>query len=470
MSAAVPNAPIRRDPNALPPPKWWGKYVLEGNPPQRRFVFQWKAIIAAIGCAAVAFYLSAVTALWGYYSMKRAIPGVHWVDVAVPSRFSHVQDAIGTFYLGQAKEALKKGDIVRAVVTARASLVKSPSNLDARFFLADTWYGVGRPDEAVRTLRDGIKFNAKDTRLQTAFVNLCLTTNHYAVLLAALRTDFPAQGVRLLDGSNRAMQLAEVRAVMETAGPAEADRAAVAYPGLAEEPLAAPLLAQIYSAVGRKQQAFELLKSARARTPNDANIEDAYIEIALALGNSDEARKASEHFYTAFPDLLGPKLRFLEAHGSRQGADEKPWTSVAMIILAEYRHKPDALAQLGSLAASKGWTDLTFLLYENSLQENLTGFPFATYYAASLVKAGDLKTADAVLRELSIRNGAQMASASYLVAMVDWGTGRESEASQIVQQLHRETADDPFRRRKIEDVFRTFGYPKVADQLVAGGS
>jgi hypothetical protein len=54
--------------------------------------------------------------------------------------------------------------------------------------------------------------------------------------------------------------------------------------------------------------------------------------------------------------------------------------------------------------------------------------------------------------------------------MIDWGTGRESEANQIVQQLRRETADDPLRRRKIEGVFRSFGFPKVADQLAAGGS
>lgn len=470
MSSPDSNPPIRQDPTALPPPKWWGRYVLEGEPPQRRFVFKWGAIIGAIGCVSAAFYLSAVTALWGYYSLKRAIPGVHWVDIAVPSRFSHVQDAISSFYLGQAKEAWEKKDIVRAVVTARAALVKSPGNLEARFFLADCWSQVGRREEAVRTLRDGIRFSAKDPRLQVALVNLCLATNHYSVLLAAIRTDFPAQGVRLIDGSNRSMQLAEVRAVMETSGAAEADRTAAGYPGLSSDPLAAPLLAHIYSEAGRKDQAFELLRGARARTPSDARIEDAYIEIALARGMTDEARSESERFVSAFPSLLGAKLRFLEAHGSRQGADEKPWTTVAMLILVEYHHKPEALAQLGSLAASNGWTDLAYLLYENALQENLAGFPFATYYAASLVKAGDLKSADAVVRELSLRNGAQMAAASYLAAMVDWGNGRESEASQIVQQIHRETADDPYRRRVIEGVFRNFGYPKVADQLVAGGS
>ncbi len=141
-----------------------------------------------------------------------------------------------------------------------------------------------------------------------------------------------------------------------------------------------------------------------------------------------------------------------------------------MEILAQDRHDPASLAKLGSLAGSKGWTDLAFLLYENSLQENLIGFPFAIYYAASLIKAGDLAGADSVLRELSIRNGPQTASAAYLTVMVDWGTGRESEAMQIIQQLRRETADDPHRRLTIVGLLRSFGYQKVADELAKGSS
>src|SRR5208282_1690390 len=203
MNPQDPNPAIRIDPAALPQPRWWGRYILEGDPPQRRFVFKWGPILAMIACLALAFYLSAVTALWGYYSLKRGIPGVSWVDIAVPSRFSHVQDAIGSFYLAEARKEWATKDYVTAVVTARAAVIKSPGNLDARFFLADCWRLAGRYDEAVRTLRAGIAYNASDPRLQEALVEICLITNHFTDLLAVLRTDFPAKGVRLLDGSNR---------------------------------------------------------------------------------------------------------------------------------------------------------------------------------------------------------------------------------------------------------------------------
>jgi tetratricopeptide (TPR) repeat protein len=462
--------PIRMDPTALPSPKWWGRYVLEGEPPQRHFVIAWGPIIVAIGCASLACYLSAVTALWGYYSVHRGIPGVHWVDVALPPRFSHVQDAIGTFYLGKAKEAWAKKDYSRGLVTARAAIVKSPGNLGARFFLADCWRQAGRYDEAIRTLRDGIAYSASDTRLQVALVETCLVANRYADLLDVLRSDLPSKGVRLLDGSNRDMQLVEVRAVLEVSGAAKADQAAAAHPGLVDDPSAAPILARIDREMGRKDQALEHLRIARDRAPKDAAIQDEYIETALDLDKTEIARTASEQFFATFPGLLAAQLKFLEAHGSRQGRDEVPWTEVCLRFLAQHRHEPEALSQLGSLAASKGWTDLTFLLYENSLEENLTGFPFATYYVASLVKAGDFQAADSALRELSIRNGVQMQAASYIAVMVDWGIGRESEAMQIVQQLRRETADDPHRRRTLENVFRTFGFPKVAEQMAAGGS
>jgi tetratricopeptide (TPR) repeat protein len=222
--------------------------------------------------------------------------------------------------------------------------------------------------------------------------------------------------------------------------------------------------------MGRKDQALERLRAARERAPKDAALQDAYIETALAMGKADDARAASEQFYAEFPGLIAAQLRFLEAHGSRQGQDENPWTIVTMRFLALHRREPEALSRLGSVAASKGWPDVAFLLYENSLTENLTGFPFATYYVASLVKTGDFQGADAALRELSIRNGTQVQAVSYLTAMVDLGTGRESEAMQIILQLRRETADDPQRRRMIEDVLRSFGFPKAADQLVAGGA
>jgi len=468
---STPTSPsIRHDPTALPLPKWWGCYVLEGNPPQRRFVFRWGSILGAIGAVGLVFYLSAVTALWSYYSFKRAIPDVHWIDIAVPSRFSHVQQAISRFYLNQAKEAWTKRDVVRSVVTARASLAKAPGNLEARLFLAECWREAGRYDEAVQTLRQGIPYNAVDPRLQNALVNLCLTSSHYADLIAVLHSDFPAQGVRLLEGPNRAIQLADVRAILETSGAAEASTAVASHPGLADQPEAAALIARIDSETGRKDQALELLRAAHLRALDDVGLQAAYISTALEMGKTDEARTASEKFIKAFPTLLTAQLAFLSAHASRQGVDEKPWTEITLLILAENWHKPEALAELASVAASSGWTDVTFLLYENSLEENLTGFPFAIYYAASLVKVGDLTGADAVLRELSIRNGGQLNSAAYLTAMVDWGTGRESEALQVIQRLRRETADDLRRRRIMAGVFRSFGYPKVAEQLEAKGS
>ncbi len=470
MSPLESDSSARLDPYAVPPPKWWGRYVIEGHPPQRRFVLKWKPIATVVISLLLVCYLSAVSALWSYYSIHRNIPNVHWVDVAIPTRFSHVQDAVGAFYLTQAKEAWARKDFGRGIVTAKAAIVKSPGNLDARLFLAECWMQAGRYEEAIRTLRDGIAFSASDSRLQVALVNVCLMTNHFADLLSVLRTDFPARGVHPLDGANRSMQLAEVRAVLETTGPADADRVVAGYAGLADDTAAAPLLARIDLAVGKKEQALACLRGARERSPKDASVQDAYIETAIDMNRSDVARKASEEFFLEYPRLVSAQLRFLEAHGSRQGQDETPWMSVGLQFLVQHRHEPEALSQLGSLAASKGWSDVAFLLYENSLQENLTGFPFATYYVASLVKTGDFQAADAALRELSIRNAAQLQTASYLAAMVDWGTGRESEAMQIVHQIRRETAEDLNRRRTIEEVFRAFGFSKVADQLAASGT
>jgi tetratricopeptide (TPR) repeat protein len=445
--------------------KWWGKYVPDKDPTRSRLVFRWGRILAVTGALCLVGYFSLATILWGYYTIYRKIPSVSWSDVAVLPRFSRVQAAIGAYYFADAKQLWEKKDYVRAIFTGRAAVLKAPQNLEARLFLADCWRQANRTDEAIRTLRDGIEFDAGDPRLQEALVETLLTTSHFKELLKLLREELPARGVRLLDGPNRNFQLAEVRAVLETADANEAEKVVASHRGLPDLPVAAPLLARIDWELDRRDAALARLRVARDSVPTDSGIQEAYVETTLLIGNLDEAKTASRVFLNQFPNLMSAQLRFLEAHASRQGADRTQWLEVCVRFLVQFHGQPAALVRLASLAASQGWTDLTFLLYQVSLSDNLTGFPFAIFYLGSLVKSGDFAEADTVWHELSIRNSAQMVSAAYLGAMVASGLGRESEALQIVDQLRRETASDPFRRKILVKAFREFGFPKIADDL-----
>jgi tetratricopeptide (TPR) repeat protein len=458
---------VRIDPNALPPPKWWGRYELAGDPPQRRFALRWKRIVTALGTFLLFFYLALVTALWGYYSIKRNIPGVNWIDIAILPRFSRVQDAIGASYYAEAKADWDKKEIVQAIFTGRAAVQKSPTNLDARLFLAGCWLKVGRDEEAIRTIRDGVEFSADDKRLQNAALQTCLETGHFQDLIKFLREDFPGRGVKLLEQPEWIYKFAEVRAVMETSGPAAAAAAASHYQELTTLPEAAPLLARIDLELGHGQQALERLKAARLRNPNDIAVLDSYANTAKRIGSLDLAQQGARQFLTAYPKLVDAQLCFLEMFGSRKGEDSTPWTAECMAFLTIHRHEPEAMSRLASLAASEGWADVAFLLYENSLQENLTGMPFAIYFTASLIKAGDIEHADAVWRQLEKRNSRELESASYIAAVLASAAGRQSEAMQILDSLRRETANNPARRRTMETIFRDFGYPNLADLLAA---
>ena len=469
----VPTQAFKNDSPSLPPAKWWGGYIVAGNPPQRRFVFKWGRIMSVVLAFILVGYLGLATALWGYYSTYRKIPGVNWIDVAVLPRFSRVQAAIGDYYYNQAKQFWDKQDYMRGIMTARAAVQKAPDNLDARLFLAGCWFQVGRFEEALRTLQGGIQFHAADPKLQKALMEVCLRSAHYEDMLKLLREDLPRRGVRLLSGNNISFQLAEVQAVLETVGPVEAETVAARYAGLAETPGAAPLLSRIDWDLNRRDAAFERLRVAREHAANDPTepvIQDAYIDMALRLQKTEEAHTASQLFLTAYPNLVSAQLRFLETRGSRKGLDQNPWLHECMRFLVQYRQTPVAVGQLASLAATQGWTDLAFLLYQNSLQENLTGFPFAVYYVGSLVKVGDYASAESIWRELLVRNSAQLTSAPYLEAMVAWGGGRESDALQVIERLRRETENNKSRRRSLEQVFRSFGFPKLADQLIAAKS
>jgi len=459
--------PIRAEVDSVPPAKWWGGVVLEGNPPQRRFVFRWGRILGLVATIGLAGYLSLATALWGYYSIYKKIPGVNWIDVVVLPRFSRVQAAMGAHFYTEAKQLWEKQNYAQSIMIARAAVIKGPRNLEARLFLAESWQAVGRTDEALRTLKDGLDFSANDPRFQKALVELCLYAGRYQEVLKVLREDFPARGVRLLEGKDRTYQLAEIKAVFEAVGPAEAEAILASRAGLSDEPSAAPLLAGIDWELNRKEAAFERLRSTRERVAGDPAVQDAYIDIALRLGKVDEALSASVQFLNAFPNHLSAQLRFLETHASRKGESERPWIKECMRFLVQYQHTPAALGQLANLAAAQGWTDLAFLLYQNSLGENLNGFPFAVYYIGSLVKVGKYADADSAWHELTIRNASQLANAPYLEAMVDWGAGHESEALQLVDRLRGETENNRPKRKSLERLFRNLGFAKLADYLVA---
>lgn len=424
----------------------------------------------ALGSFGLVVYLTLVTLLWGYYSIKRQIPGVNWIDIAILPRFTRVQEAIGANYFADAKVAWERKDYVQAIFTARAAVQKAPANLDARLFLADCWRQVGRNEEAISTLKDGIEYDAADTRLQQMALGICLDTRHFEDLLKMLREDFPSRGVRLLDRHEWIYELAEVRAVLETAGASQAASVAAGYPDLSTLPQAAPLLAQIDRELGRGPAALERLRVARDRNPTDPEVLNAYASTAKLIGRMDEAKEGARRFLETNPKLVDAQLCFLEMFGSRRGEEGAQWTAECMAFLTLHRREPDAMSRLASLAAAQGWTDVAFLLYENSLQENLTGMPFAIYYAASLVKAGEIPAADAVWHQLALRNGQQLAAAPYIEAMVAWGAGRQSEAMQILDRLRRETAKDASRRRLLESFFRDFGYPKMAEELAANRS
>ena len=451
--------------SGLPKPKWWGRYVAAESPGGRRFVIHWRRILAVLAALAVAGFLSVATMLWGYYSVSRGIPGVYWVDVALPWRFPRVERALAAHHFWEARQLWDRKEYGLAILSARSAVAEDPGNLDARLVLAAWWRQAGRFQEAVRVLRNGIEVDAGDPRLQGAVVQTCLDTGQYEELLKALREDFPAQGVRLLDGPETDFQLAELRAVIETSGTAEAEALAKRRVGLAELPVAAPLLAQIDWEQGRHDAAYDRLERARAKAPEDFNVQDSFIGTAFKMGRTGVARAAALQFLHAYPKRVAPQLRILEVFGSRRGRDAAVWSAQCIRFLEQFRDDPSALGKLASLAASNGWTDLSFLLYQNSLQENLTGFPYAIFYVSSLVKAGDMTAADEVWKDLSVHNPAQLVTAPYVAAMVAWGNGRKSDAEPMIDLIRGQTAKDLHRRKLIGDLFSSFGFPDIADRL-----
>jgi len=445
--------------------RWWGGYIEEGTPPRRRWVIRWGRLGAVFGVLCVAGYLALATALWVYYTSYRKIPSVKWIDIVILPRFERVQSAIGTHYFTQAKDQWERQEYGQAILVAQAAVNKSPENLEARLFLASCWLQAGRAEEGLRTLRAGLPRHASEPSLQTAAVEFCLASGRFEDLLQLLRDEFPKHGARPLEGKNWLFQLAETRAVLELSGASEAAAVLRAHAGLSDQPLAAPILARIEWEEGKREEAFQRLTRSMAREPVDLNVFDAYVDTALRLGRTDDARKAAERYLKAFPGVLSAQLRYLEAHGSRKGGDRIPWMTETLRFLIQHRKSARAMQQLASLASSHGWSDLAYLLYENSLNDSLGGFPYAVFYVVSLVKSGEFATADTAWRDLSSKNGPQLAAFAHVGAMVSWGAGRETEAVQAVERLRKDSAVDRRRQQTLVAVFKSFGFARLAEEM-----
>jgi len=461
-SAAPSNTKIASSSRRL---RWWGGYIEEGTPPRRRWVIRWGRLGAVFGVLCVAGYLSLATALWVYYTSYRKIPSVKWIDIVVLPRFARVQSAIGTHYFTQAKGLWEAKDYGQGILVAQAAVNKSPENLEARLFLASCWLQAGRVEEGLRTLRAGLPRHAAEVSLQTAAVDFCLASGRYEDLLQLLREEFPKHGARPLEGKNWMFQLAETRAVLELSGASEAAAILRAHAGLSDQPLAAPLLARIDWEEGKREEAFQRLTAAMGGGTVDMNVFDAYVDLAIRLGRTDLARVAAARYLKTYPGVLSAQLRYLEAHGSRKGEDRVPWMTEMLRFMVQHRKSARALQQLGNLASSQGWSDLAYLLYENSLNDSLAGFPYAVFYVASLVKSGDFAAADTAWRDLAAKNGPQLAAFAHVGAMVSWGAGREAEAVQAVDRLKKDSAVDRRRQQMLAAVFKSFGFARLAEEM-----
>ena len=427
---------------------------------------RWRRFAIAGIASLILLYLGAATALWAYYDLQRKVPGVHWIDIAVCTRFGRVQKAVGDHHLAEAKKLWQDGSYAKGLFLARAALSKSPHDTDARLFLAQCWEAVGRTEFAGRTLEEGLGDDSAELPLARALVTHYLVAGQYRELLALLRTKLPALGHQAVATDRVGFQQAEVQAVFETSGAEEADVLARQYPELGQLATAAPLLARIDFARGQPEAALKRLHEALDRTPSEPIIHDTLVDIAIKAGKTDEALKAAERFVESFPSLPEAELRLLEIHGSRTDADRGPWLQSCMRYLARFRQRPEALQQLADLAACRGWSDLAFLLYQNSVATGTKDRAFATYYIGSLLSHQDYERADAAWRDLTSQRSAQADSAPALAAMVAAGSGREGEALEHLERLRNDTASDTQRRGRLARLFRAFGFATLAEKLL----
>lgn len=416
--------------------KLWTRVKAPGAP-HYYYVF-WRRIAVFVSVLGLTAWLSAAAAVWSYFRTARDFPGVSYINIALPWRWSEHRASLGRHYLARAPIELEKQDYAAAYQLLTAGLSRVPDDTASRRLLAFVQIRYGRPDLALRTLTDGAALAGTNLEYLKLLFGLLLESQEDERAITLATSLLPQTPDAVISHQFIALQAATAhfhRGRYDTA------EQLVNRWGLERSLEGNILLARCDWERGYPELALLRLENNLTRFPRRDELYVALIRYYREQGRADAARQTA--LLRRFNDPVSPGPRIDVLHTTRSTATPEAFAREIDTFLTDFATDPQALmllAWFGSDTAQPALVERTLkLARERKYLPNAFNLALTQAQIAATDYRAALATSEAALREENENNPLFTGTLDGLRALALFGL-RDTERAELMLDSFLNTA------------------------------
>lgn len=355
---------------------------------------RWRRVAGVVAALAVVGYFATAAVTFGVVRFYRGIEAVGFTDILLPTRWDNYRVARGNQQIDEAKRYVEERKFMEAFLYARRGVASAPANRDGRLLLVEMLMAAKRPDDARRTLLEGLGYHVADPVYLKPVLTFLLQRQEDSYVVALAKRHLPAAAPT--SDQARLLALAAATASFFRGNYDQAEDFLRAVPKLAESRDGRLLASKIEWDRGYRDLALVQFRRLAAELPGDHEVHRELVGHLRSHGLMDEARRSSLSFQIAFPTQAGPRIELLYAY--RQAGDHARVARDAEALLTDFATDEGALLGLADFAANAGDVALMRRISDWVAARGLTLDPFAMLMVETLVVARDYQGAVETIR------------------------------------------------------------------------
>lgn len=364
-------------------PRWrhrlWVRVESQSGP---QLIVFWRRIGLVLAVLAFVGWLAAAAAVWSWVRVKRGFHEARYTDIVLPWQWAQHRAAMGRSFLAQGQAALAEKRIRDAIFLLQAGLARVPTDLPARRSLAYTYVRIGRPDLALRILRDGVAYAGQDLDYLRLLFSLLLEAHEDEQVIDQATKLLPTTPDQQLRHQFVALQSATAHFQRGRYDQAED---LIAAWGLERALEGQILLARADWERGLRDAALLRLQQQLGDFGQRDELHLELIRFYRALKRPSDARRHALLRYFNQPDMPGPRADLIRAHhDAGESAEERREIER---FLTEFRGDATALVLLAWQAVDLGDPGLVKRVRGLARNQGIEADPFELALVQALITA-----------------------------------------------------------------------------------
>jgi tetratricopeptide (TPR) repeat protein len=327
-------------------------------------VFFWWRILAALLLLAVAGWLAAAGAVYGFVRVRHDFADVSYWNLALPSRWPLHRRALGHHYIELGQQAMATGNYVDAAQFYGAGVARDPDDLPARRQLAIIYIRFGQLTAGLTLLGAGLEQAREDLEYLKLTFSLLSETQDDTRILELTQKYLPVKPDEILTHQFLALQAATAYYQRGNYDAAEQTVAAWRLGRSLEGQL---LLARCDWERGYPDLAVVRLTEQREHFPDRDELSLQLIRFYRDLGRNEAALNEALVRHVADPASPGPRIDLLYAW--QRNSDETRLAREREAYLKDFASDANALLLLAWFAADTGDLELSRRLHSLAAAE-----------------------------------------------------------------------------------------------------